>query len=291
MAVEEIRNTAFKVGEKVRAKTAEVKSGKTTPPEHYIDGTLLQDMLQAHKFIKDPKLRERMQEAEGLGTPATRATIISNLAKNGYVEKKKKGKTVYLITSDKGKKLVELIKSAGEMGDPGMTAVWEEYLKQIEQGKISADAFIEKQKQYVKKMIKELFEKEVSINFSTLPERKTKPCNCGGGGTLTRIESKQNKGQFFWVCSNNKKGEEKVCDKKWSDVKGEPQLYVPKERVEIEFEKMDGDGDKCPKCKKGTLITKIVNNKESKAFGKRYLACSNYPKCKHSEWEKSEKSV
>ena len=66
-----------------------VKEGETKPPPRYSEASLLGIMETAGKLVEDEELRQAMKRV-GLGTPATRASIIERLIKVGYVEREKK---------------------------------------------------------------------------------------------------------------------------------------------------------------------------------------------------------
>ena len=50
-----------------------MQAKQTQPPPRYSEGTLVDAMQNAWRFVKDEALRERLKEAKGIGTPATRA--------------------------------------------------------------------------------------------------------------------------------------------------------------------------------------------------------------------------
>ena len=58
---------------------------ETRPPPRYNEGTLIEAMQNAWRFVNDEVLRERLREAKGIGTPATRAEIIGGLKKQGFL--------------------------------------------------------------------------------------------------------------------------------------------------------------------------------------------------------------
>jgi DNA topoisomerase-3 len=60
-------------GEAVTLTDPKVESKRTQPPPRYSEGTLVEAMQNAWQFVKDPGLRDRLKEAKGIGTPATRA--------------------------------------------------------------------------------------------------------------------------------------------------------------------------------------------------------------------------
>ena len=112
-----------------------VKEGKTAPPKHYTEDTLLAAMENAG--AKDaPEDAER----RGLGTPATRAAILEKLVSAGFAERKKLKKAVYLIPTQIGNSLITVLPE--QLQSPLLTAEWEHKLKQVERGELDADAFL-----------------------------------------------------------------------------------------------------------------------------------------------------
>ena len=58
-----------------------IEDKETRPPPRYNEGTLIDAMQQAWRFVDEEALRERLKEAKGIGAPATRAEIINGLKK------------------------------------------------------------------------------------------------------------------------------------------------------------------------------------------------------------------
>lgn len=112
---------------------AEIKEGKTSPPKPYTDDTLLSSMENANKAETDA-------ERKGIGTPATRAGILEKLIKSGLAERKGDKKTKYFTATHKGTALVTVLPE--QVQSPLMTAEWEEKLKLVERGELSADGFL-----------------------------------------------------------------------------------------------------------------------------------------------------
>ncbi|WP_440898064.1 DNA topoisomerase [Amphibacillus sp. Q70] len=112
---------------------ATIKEGKTSPPKHFTDDTLLSAMENANNALDDT-------ERKGIGTPATRAGILEKLIKTGLAERKGKKKTKHFIPTHKGISLItvlpEVIKSAQ------LTAEWEMQLKQIENEALTPNTFL-----------------------------------------------------------------------------------------------------------------------------------------------------
>lgn len=119
-------------GEVFTAK-AEIKEGKTSPPKPFTDDTLLSSMENANKAETDA-------ERKGIGTPATRAGILEKLIKSGLAERKGDKKVKYFTATHKGTALITVLPE--QVQSPLMTAEWEEKLKLVERGELTADAFL-----------------------------------------------------------------------------------------------------------------------------------------------------
>ena len=112
--------------------SAGVREGKTSPPKHYTEDSLLAAMETAGAGDM-PEDAER----KGLGTPATRAATLEKLVSAGFVQRKKK----QLIPTEKGTNLILVLPD--NIKSPMLTAEWESMLKQVERGEVSAEAFME----------------------------------------------------------------------------------------------------------------------------------------------------
>lgn len=112
-----------------------VKEGKTTPPKHFTEDTLLSAMETAGA-------KEAPDDAErkGLGTPATRAAILEKLVSIGFVERKKAKKTVNLMPARTGVSLITVLPE--QLQSPLLTAEWEYRLKQVERSELSPEDFM-----------------------------------------------------------------------------------------------------------------------------------------------------
>ena len=125
----------FNEGDAVAVKEISIKNGKTTPPKRHTEDTVLSSMETAGKDDM-PADAER----KGIGTPATRAAILEKLITEGFVERKKHGKTTNLIPTHAGISLITVLPE--QLQSPLLTAEWEYRLKQIERGEVSAEDFI-----------------------------------------------------------------------------------------------------------------------------------------------------
>jgi len=109
---------------------------QTQPPRPYTEDTLLSAMETAGKAIDDAELREAMKDS-GLGTPATRASIIEHIIKCGYMTREAKN----LMPTAAGKLYISLV--IDKVKEPEMTAEWEKQLADIQKGKLSGEEFMD----------------------------------------------------------------------------------------------------------------------------------------------------
>ncbi len=124
----------------------EATKKKTRPPQRFNDATILTAMQTAGKTLDEKELSDAMKET-GLGTPATRASIIEVLLKRGYVTRSGKN----LEATDKGIHLIEVVHA--EVKSPAMTGQWEAFLNRIQKGEAQLDPFLERISEYVKSVV------------------------------------------------------------------------------------------------------------------------------------------
>ncbi len=130
----------------VAITSAELKEGKTSPPKHYTEDTLLSAMESAGKENM-PEDAER----RGIGTPATRAAIIEKLVQKGFLTREGSGKIKILIPTEKGRALIAAMPE--QLKSPAMTADWETKLTQMEQGVYSPENFMEEIESMMKHLV------------------------------------------------------------------------------------------------------------------------------------------
>ncbi|XBX06548.1 DNA topoisomerase 3 [Enterocloster clostridioformis] len=119
-------------GQLFETVSASVREGKTSPPKHYTEDSLLATMETAGAEDM-PEDAER----KGLGTPATRAATLEKLVSAGFVQRKKK----QLIPTEKGTNLILVLPD--NIKSPMLTAEWESMLKQVERGEVPAKDFMD----------------------------------------------------------------------------------------------------------------------------------------------------
>ncbi len=111
---------------------ASVTENFTAPPKQYTEDTLLYAMEHAGKEDM-PEDAER----KGLGTPATRASIIEKLVSSGFAERKGKS----LVPTKDGINLIAILPEV--LTSPLLTAEWEQRLSEIAGGKANQQAFMD----------------------------------------------------------------------------------------------------------------------------------------------------
>ncbi|HWD18645.1 MAG TPA: DNA topoisomerase III [Verrucomicrobiae bacterium] len=163
--------------ESVRTTNIELHATQTKPPPRYTEATLLSAMEGAGKLLEDEELREAMSQ-KGLGTPATRASIIEGLLFEKYLlrnarELQPTPKAFSLITLLRGLEIPEL-------SSPELTGDWEYQLKQMERGLLARPAFMRQ----IEEMTRHIVAKAKGHESDTVPgdygELKV-PCpKCGG---------------------------------------------------------------------------------------------------------------
>jgi DNA topoisomerase-3 len=123
-----------------------ITQGKTTPPKPYNEASLLSIMESAGKTCDDEQLKEALKE-KGLGTPATRASIIEVLIKRNYIQRQKKT----LLSTESGRHLISLI-ADDSLKSASMTGEWEGKLKKIEHNAYDPDQFMAEIIQFTRKI-------------------------------------------------------------------------------------------------------------------------------------------
>ena len=119
-------------GETAQLHDPKIEDKETRPPPRYNEGTLIEAMQNAWRFVDDEVLRERLKEAKGIGTPATRAEIIGGLKKQGFLIAQGK----HIVPTVAGLSLFGVLKQADPaLVDPGVTAQLECLLDDVLVGK------------------------------------------------------------------------------------------------------------------------------------------------------------
>jgi DNA topoisomerase III len=122
----------MKSGETTQLLNPTIEDKETRPPLRYNEGTLIEAMQNAWRFVDDESLRDRLKEAKGIGTPATRAEIIVGLKRQGFLAIQAKN----VVPTETGLALYGVLRTADPaLVDPGVTAQLECLLDDVVVGK------------------------------------------------------------------------------------------------------------------------------------------------------------
>ena len=175
---EETSLPAVRKGDAVTAKDSKVDQRRTKPPSRFTSATLVQAMKEIHKYVKDEELKKQLKDVSGIGTEATRATIIEDLIhnkKNPFL--KEEGKKKILIPTESAYTLVDAVPDS--LLYPDATAQWEERLAKMSEGKEAIDVFLDDQTRFVVQLIEEV--KQRVGNTPKVPIAKSESVRKGSG--------------------------------------------------------------------------------------------------------------
>ena len=188
--------------ETLPVRDAQLKEGRTTPPKHFTEDTLLAAMESAGAETKvncpngarEGGLGRMPEEAErrGIGTPATRAGIIEKLVKKGFLVREGGGKTKHLIPTEKGRCLIAAMPE--QLRSPAMTAEWETKLTQIEKGQYVPEQFMEEIESMMKTLVNQY------VNVPNAPARVTSGAPVVG--TCPHCGSEVAEREKGWFCTS-----------------------------------------------------------------------------------------
>ncbi len=232
----------------------EVKKSKTKPPKYYVESTLIEDLPKAANYIADPevkkmltsKFKDNPDELGGIGTPATRASILKRVFEVGFLEtRKEKGyKERIIVATPKAQTILDLLPDSLKQVD--LTARWADMQHSILKGELSVKAFVKTVYQEVAKEVESIQQHGLNIDL------KLEACpECEEGKLIERESQKAGK---FHKCNQ--------CDFiRWQ----EKRAKKPGKAVKP-----------CPSCT-GELFKRQGKSGE-------FLGCNQYPECKHIEW-------
>ncbi|MEP6653472.1 MAG: DNA topoisomerase III [Myxococcales bacterium] len=109
---------------------------RTAPPRRFTDATLIQAMTGIARYVSDARIRQILQETDGIGTPATQAQIIETLFQRRFIEKR--GRSV--VSTPIGRALIQTLPHIATW--PDMTALWEAGIRRIADGHMHLDTFL-----------------------------------------------------------------------------------------------------------------------------------------------------
>jgi DNA topoisomerase-3 len=216
---------------------ATVDQKATKPPVRFTATTLLAAMKEIHKYVKNPELKKKLKDVSGIGTEATRATIIKELIDRGFLKEEKKKK--YLLPTAPAYLLIDALPD--ELTYPDSTALWESVLYLMANGSETLDNFLAQQAQFTAQLCGKARE-------IRMPLQGEHPCPQCGKGVLQERNGRNGR---FWGCSGYP-----ACKAAYDDENGAPQKpkYI------------------CPRCRKGAL--QLKNGKNGPFWGcNQFPAC------------------
>lgn len=234
----------LEAGEPILCDSSDVSHHKTQPPVPFTDATLLSAMTNIARFVSDPDLRKTLRETDGLGTEATRASIIETLFKRDYLYRDSR----HIRATDKGQALIDAVPP--EISQPDMTAIWEASLERIRQGDGDPRTFMA----------------DVRHQISGFLTGPTSTPGSSTAGTVTGIHCPKCRAPM--VPRRGKHGNFHACSR-FPDCNGT--------RAIEGIAPTDGTGQKpvpCPHC-----YSPLVRRKGKKGW---FWGCSNYPGCRQT---------
>lgn len=166
----------FAEGEAVQVMGHGLAQKKTLPKPLYTEATLLAAMETCGKNITDEQAKEAIRDL-GIGTPATRAAIITTLIKRDYISRS--GKSI--IPTEKGMYIYEAVKGM-RVADVELTGSWEKTLLQIEGHTLDAEAFMQSIRDYTCKATDEI----LRLDFPAMQEKVFTCPKCKTGKIILR---------------------------------------------------------------------------------------------------------
>lgn len=219
----------LKPGDVLNRLTFGLTEGKTKPPAHFNEATLLSAMENPAAYMEsgDKEMARTLGETGGLGTVATRADIIEKLFSSFLLEKR--GKDI-LLTS-KAKQLLELVPE--DLKKPELTADWEMKLSKISKGSLKRAAFMSDIRSYSRELTGQIKSGEGQFRHDNLTNTKCPVC----GKKMLLVKGKNSE---MLVCQDRECGHREtlsrtsnarcpVCHKKMElKGKGDGQVFVCK---------------------------------------------------------------
>jgi len=260
----------LKIGEYVDVRAITLREGKTRPPARYSESKLLREMASLN-----------------LGTKSTRHEIIQKLHERKLIE----GRSSIRPTPQAMALISSLEKHAEIITTPDMTAHLEKEMDEIAEGKKGIESVVQDSRVLLQKASETIRLNEDAIKTEISRAIREYAvlgrCKCGGEIRIIRY-----RGRRFAGCSNYPECKVSYPLPPNSTVRsagstckrcGMPNISIQAPGQKIRIECIDynchmheEDLGKCPKCKTGVLKERRGSS------GKRFVACSNYPRCKNT---------
>lgn len=195
-AEELLLNDSIKEGDNLGKGNFMIREIVSRPPPLFTQGSIVEAMTCIAKYAENEKVKKILiakdagveGENGGIGTPATRANIITGLFDKKYITEDKKGN---LVTTNEGRALLSALPT--QFKAPDLTAIWHLQLQEIVEGKRTVDAFLDGVVTQIKKDIKRVSETGIIENKFAI-----KCPSCSVGYIVTKTGAKGS----FQACSN-----------------------------------------------------------------------------------------
>lgn len=189
------------------------RDSKTKPPARFNEGSLTQAMENIHKFVDDKEHKKMLRDGDGIGTSATRASIIEELKKRNFLADKGKA----LVSTELGRSMIDALPEV--VKSPVLTAMFERMLLAMEQGNGDMPGFMQKQEAFIRDQVEKANKGTVKIaGAKQAPKVSTVHfCTQCKKGLVRRDGKKPN--THFWACSGYP-----TCTASYPDFKGKPNL-------------------------------------------------------------------
>ena len=228
----------------------------TKPPTRFTSATLLAGMKEIHKYVKDVEVKKKLKDIYGIGTEATRASIIEDLIKRGFLQTE--GKKKYLIPTQTAYMLIDVLPD--EMTYPDSTAIWEDYLHSLSEGEGTVEEFLQMQANFTKDLC-------LKANATVLVGQNEYKCPRCKRGILVKRNGKNG---TFWGCSNFP-----ICRMTCNDVDGKPDLrtktYVSSKYSNVNYSNFYDALNEVEKTTDSGIISAwdlVLQNKMNPSFNK-----------------------
>jgi DNA topoisomerase-3 len=202
-------------GDAVSCVKATRVDAKTKAPSRFTEGTLQRAMENIHKYVTDAEHKKLLRDGDGIGTSATRASIISELKRRNFLELNGK----QIISTTLGRSMTDALPEV--VKSPVLTALYERMLKAIELGSSDVASFIDKQEIFVREQVAKANDGTVKIAGAKEAPKISEihKCMACGKGLVRRAGQKA--ATFFWSCSGYP-----TCSQTYPDAKGKPNYAI-----------------------------------------------------------------
>ena len=193
----------MKKGDAADYVSAELGTRQTKPPTRFTPATLLQGMKEIHKYVKDEAAKKMLRDVSGIGTEATRASIIEDLIRRKFLHAA--GKKKVLTPTEAAYLLIDALPDT--MTYPDATAVWEDRLHSMAEGEGTPEEFLAGQAAFARDLCNAALSAKIAGGGGI-------PCPACGRGVMQKRKGKHGD---FWGCSAFPR-----CRMTANDVDGKP---------------------------------------------------------------------